>query len=141
MSEEVIDEQAADEAATSGGVTLTANAANTLIGANDSRERLIVSVNVADVWLGYGVPAVVGVGYVVRAGGSPFEERSWKGSVSAVSAGPAVVGWTETAYNVGDDEGEETPGALEFVPHGPSDGHPSTDVPDFQVKDYEIENP
>jgi hypothetical protein len=121
VAEEVIIEQASDGAATQAGETLTANSSQSLAVANKSRERLIVSVNTADVWLSYGTAAaVVGHGICVRAGQPPFEERAWKGDVQVISAGAAVVGVTETSYAAGDDQGERTAGADEFVPQSPS---------------------
>lgn len=121
MPEQVEIVQAADVAANIGGVTLVAATNEQAVAANASRERLVISANTADVWLGYGVAAVVGQGHCVRSGGAPFEERAWKGSVDLISSGAAQVGWTETVFAVGDDQGEEQPGASTFVPSGPSD--------------------
>lgn len=121
MPDEVIIEQASDGAATNGGATLAANTSQPLAAANRSRERLIVSATVADVWLSYGTAAaVVGHGICVRSGGPPFEERAWKGDVQVVSGGAAVVGVTETSYAAGDDQGERPAGADAFVPQSPT---------------------
>lgn len=121
MAEQVEIVQAADIAANVGGVTLTASTDEQAVAANISRERLIISADTADVWLGYGTAAVVGQGHCVRQGGPPFEERAWKGEVHLISTGAAVVGWTETVYEAGDEQGERPTGADTFVPSGPSD--------------------
>lgn len=126
MAEQVLTEQAAAIAANVGGTTLTVNTDDAAISANASRERLIISAGTADVWLGYGQAAVVGKGHCVRQGGPPFEERAWKGAVHMISTGAAVVGWTETEYSVGDDQGERPVGADTFEPVGPPGEGPGT---------------
>lgn len=119
MPDQVYTEAAADLSATVTGVALVANQADAAITANANRDRLIISANVADVWLGYGQAAVVGKGHCVRSGGPPFEESAWKGSVSLISTGAAVVGWTETSYEApGTDVMSGEPA---FTPRGPSD--------------------
>ncbi len=124
MAEEVIIEQASAGGATEATATLVANTDHTLAIANDSREKLTISADVADVWVSEGVaPAALETGTVVRAGGQPYEITDWKGEVHVISAGAAKIGVTETSYQVGDDEGERQPGADTFVPSGPSDNY------------------
>lgn len=122
MPEQVLTELARDGGATKGGTVLTAGVDHVLAPENHSRDRLIVSVGVADAWLSYGTDAaVVGSGHCVRSGAVPFEESQWPGEVHIISAGAAVVGVTETSFELGDDEGERPTGADTFTPHGPSD--------------------
>lgn len=130
MAEQVLTEQAPDAAAVVDGTVLAPNVDSTLLAANATRDRLIVSANVADVWLGYGKAAVVGKGHCVRTGDSPFVEFAWRGSVHAISTGAAVVGYTETSYGVGDDQGERPTGADAFVPQGPpGEATPTASLP------------
>lgn len=123
MPEQVITTEAATVKAVVHAVdVLTAAADQKLLDANASREAFIVSADVADVWLYYGVgPAVVRVGHCVRAAGSAFVERSWKGEVHVISTGAAAVGCTELELSVGDDQGEHPVGGDAFVPSGPGD--------------------
>ena len=129
MTGQVITEPAAATGAVPSDLTLVEATSTQIVGANASREKLVIACGVADIWLGYGVAAVQGKGVVVRSAGDAFEVTGWKGSVYAISAGAATVGWMETSYNVGEDEGQEPTGTAAFVPSGPSDGHPATDTP------------
>jgi hypothetical protein len=122
VPEQVITEEAPTVNANVAGTRLAPATDHTLIAPNASRESLIVSANVADVWLAYGTgAAAVGMGHCVRAAAPPFVEKSWKGAVHAISTGAAVVGYTELELAVGDDQGEEPTGAQAFVPGGASD--------------------
>lgn len=130
MPEEVIIEQASAGAVTEANAVLVANTDHTLAVANDSRDVLTISADVADVWVSEGaVAAVLHKGVVVRAGGGPYEVKDWKGEVHVISAGAANIGVQETSYHAGDDQGEEQPGADTFVPSGPSDNYFQRAVP------------
>jgi hypothetical protein len=121
MPDQVITEEAASRAANVATVTLVASTSTALLAANASRECLIVSANVADVWLFYGAgPAVVGHGHCVRTGGAPWVDKTWKGAVFVISTGLAVVGSTECLLSVGEDQGEEPTGSGAFVPQAPA---------------------
>lgn len=120
MAEQVIIVPAADVATIDGTATLVAATDHKLVDANPNRESIIISADIADVWLAYGsAAAVVRKGNVVRFGGDPFVESNWKGEIHVISTGAAVVGFAErelgTHTLLGDDTG--------YTPSGPSDGY------------------
>lgn len=133
MPEQTYTEVASADYADSGGLVTVANTSALVVPANISRSRIVISAD-NPAWLGYGTDetaAVLNEG-IYLPGFFPFVDTDWKGAIYVIEpAGGVHVAWTETSFNVGDDEGEDNADALEFVPSGPSDGHPATDVPAF----------
>lgn len=111
-------------AANNGTKTLVPDTDWELLGHNASRAGIIISVDVADVWVSLGGgAAVVQHGFAIRADGLPCVIHGWPGKVHVISAGAAVVGFSELLAAVGEDEGEEPTGYAAYVPSGPSDSY------------------
>lgn len=80
------------------GTASVTNVSTAVLAANDRRLYAeIVNSSVNGVWLGFGVPAVVGTGPYVAPNGASFEinpDFMWRGTVTAIAAvaGPSVLG-------------------------------------------------
>lgn len=127
MPDQDVTTAASASIANAGGATLVASTSTQLVAANENRDQITVSATTADVWLGYGTAATVNAGIHLVAGGVPYTETGWKGSIFAISTGAAVVSYMETSYSNVTVETED----VGYTPSGPSDGHPSTDVPEY----------
>jgi hypothetical protein len=136
VSGQVITQAAAAVAAPQASVSLPEATSTLVLAANPERAEAIISVPAGDtIFLGLGEDAVATTGIAVVGGGEPFRTTNWKGDINAISATAIDVAVTELVYNAGDPDSnnELDEGASTFVPEGPSDGHPSTDVPTFNV--------
>jgi hypothetical protein len=112
-----------------GDATLVADTSTELRPAYATRLGIILSADVADVWVTLSTSAaVVGQGVAVRADGDDVYISGWAGQINVISTGEAVISYTEFLAEVGEDGGEEPTGTAAFVPSGPSDNYYETAV-------------
>lgn len=130
MSE--ITEKSAVAGYASNGAHAITTASAKVLSANASRAGFrMTNDGAGDVWLSYGVAdAVAHQGHFLKGGGGVMVEDEWNGEVHAIASAATNVCFIETAYSVGDDQGEQPTGSSSFVPSGPGDTAPmSASIP------------